>query len=160
MKKSLVLVFLVFILVVTVSSSCFAAMDEKETAEIALTIDMKMKEIIASAEALDVDRTFADFSRDKNAVFFFNDKAYSLTALLGIFKEMYGNMKSQKMDFVYSKVVVLGPDSAAWIAYGKDMSESKKGTISKENLTETWIWQKIEGKWVVTHSQESATQTL
>lgn len=160
MKKPLIFVLLVFVLAAIVSPSSCSAMDEKEKAEIESTIDMKMKEIISSAEALDVDRTFADFSRDKNAVFFFNDKAYSLTALLGIFKEMYGNMKSQKMDFVYSKVVVLGPDSAAWIAYGKDMSESKKGTISKENLTETWIWQKIEGKWTVTHSQESATQTL
>jgi ketosteroid isomerase-like protein len=130
-------------------------MSKKEKALLAKNIDMMMAEVSANAERVDVDKTFRYISRGKDAVYFMNDKKYDAETLLKEFAGIFGGLKYQKLIFNYKHVIVLGPDAAVWTASGIGTSESQDGTKYVETLTETWLWQKISGRWVVTHYHES-----
>ena len=114
-----------------------------------------MDQLTRTAETLDAEKTLAHLTQDRDAVFFLDSKPYTLKELTHFLRGMYGNMKSLsiKMDKTYVKV--LGNNAAVWIACGKGKSVGKTGQLFEEYLTETWIWQKIEGQWQVVHYHES-----
>lgn len=153
MGKSLKIAGIIFL--VLMGAGNVRAMDEEES-EITGTIDVMMKTMIAFAEKADIEQTFTDLSPDKKAVFFVNDKVYDRKSLLEAFRETFGKMRSQKIQLKDSKVILLGPDAAVWIAHGKGVTQDKEGGARKEALTETWVWQRDQGKWKVIHYHESA----
>lgn len=155
MKRKSLFIF-VLLLLAFLCPGVSNAMDEAEKTRISDRIDTMMRTMIAFAEKADVDQTFADLSSDKHAVFFVNDKVYDRSSLLKAFRETYGKLKSQKIDIKDSKVVVLGPDAAVWIAHAKGVTVDQSGVRSEESLAETWVWQNIDGKWAVTHYHETA----
>ncbi|MDD5679305.1 MAG: nuclear transport factor 2 family protein [Kiritimatiellae bacterium] len=126
-----------------------------DSAEIAATINKLMSQLTQTAETLDAEKTLAPLTQDKDAVFFFDSRPYTLKELTHALRGMYGNLKSMsiKMDKTYVKV--LGNNAAVWIACGKGKSVDKTGQLFEEYLTETWIWQKTEGPWQVVHYHES-----
>ncbi|MFA4860232.1 DUF4440 domain-containing protein [Methanoregula sp.] len=114
-------------------------------------ITVIMKEIIAAAEKADADRTFSYLTADPDAVFFQDNMHYTRNLLLSHFREKYQRLQSQKFHISHSETIELGPESALWIGYGEGRTETKAGESTASSFTETWIWQKIEGRWTATH---------
>ncbi len=110
-----------------------------------------MKEIIAAAEKADVDKTFLYLTADPEAVFFQDKMHYTRDSLHSHFREKYRMLQSQKFHITHSETIELSPESAVWIGYGEGRTEMKTGESIAASFTETWIWQKIKGTWVVTH---------
>lgn len=126
-------------------------------ADIAATINRLMEASTRTAMAtLDAEKTLEPLSKDRDAVFFFGSKPYARGELIQVVRKMYGTFKSMSLKMDKVNVKVLGPDAAVWIAVGKGKAVSKSGESSEEYLLETWIWQKLEGKWQVVHYHESA----
>ncbi len=123
--------------------------------EVAAAVAKLMDELTRTAQTLDAEKTLAPLSKDKDAVFIFDSKPYTRSELAHCMGKIYGSLKTMSMKWDMECVKVLGPDSAAWIACGKGKSVSKSGESYEEYLTETWIWQRIDGKWQVVHSHES-----
>ncbi len=128
----------------------------QDNSEIAVCISGLMDELSRTAETLDAGKTLKPLSKEKDAVFFFNSKPYTREELTHLLGKIYGSIKKMSIKMDRSCVKVLGPDAAVWIACGKGNSVGKTGDLYQEYLTETWIWQRIEGKWQVVHSHESA----
>ncbi|HNV85902.1 MAG TPA: nuclear transport factor 2 family protein [Candidatus Omnitrophota bacterium] len=158
MKKFAAVVMIGFVFFFAVSSSTGFAMDEKERAEITGTVNALMNDIISAAEQGDVEKTFENLSREGDALYYLNDKSYDAPALLEFFKKEFAGMKSQKIEPAQSRVVVFSPDAAAWIANGSGYTVDLSGNQAPFSFTETWILQKIGGKWCVTHYHESVKE--
>ena len=127
---------------------------EKPVAE---EIQELMAGIITAAENVDIDKAYSRLTRDPDGLFFINNKHYHHDALLALFRENYGKLRSQRLRVSHSEVIVTGPDSALWIGYGEGRTESQVGGGSMAySFTETWFWQKVRGRWVVTHYHESS----
>ena len=122
-----------------------------EYPSVVLEIQALMEEIIAAAQKADVEKTFSYLTHDPGAVFFQNNRHFSRDSLLSYFRKKYGMLLSQKFQVTHSDLICLGPESAIWIGYGEGLIETKAGESMESSFTETWIWQKIKGKWVATH---------
>ncbi|MDD1719641.1 MAG: nuclear transport factor 2 family protein [Methanoregulaceae archaeon] len=126
------------------------------SSSVAAEIQSRMEEIIAAAQNADVEGTFSYLTRDPGALFFQGNQQLNRDSLIALFRENYRDMKSQKIQVVHSEVLQTGPESGVWIAYGEGMLEMKTGGPKPYTFTETWVWQKVRGKWTVTHYHESA----
>ncbi len=160
MKKVLlgtvsILLFLALSGCISVAVTSSSATQEQDNSKIAATITKLMDELSRTAETLDAEKTLAPLSKDKDAVFFLDSKPYTRSELVHYLGKIYGSLRSMSIKMDSNSVKVLGPDAAVWIACGKGKSVSKSGESFEEYLTETWIWQKIDGKWQVTHYNET-----
>lgn len=155
--RRILLAILISVMFLNHSNAGEPASGKQDNAEIAATISKLMDELTRSADTLDAEKTLAPLTQDKDAVFFFDSKPYTRNELTHVIRGIYGNMKSMSMKWDKTCVKVLGNNAAVWIACGKGKSVSKAGQSSEEYLTETWIWQRIDGKWQVTHYHESVT---
>jgi len=146
-----------FISILCLNSSNAADPDsgKQDNAEIAATINKLMDQLTQTAGTLDAEKTLAPLTQDKDAVFFCDSKPYTRKELTHFLRGMYGKLKSMSIKMDKPHVKVLGSNAAVWIACGKGTSVSKTGQLFEEYLTETWIWQKIEGQWQVVHYHES-----
>lgn len=125
-----------------------------KNAEIVTTITKLMAELSQSAETLDAAKTLAPLTTDKEALFIFDSKLYTREKLVETLAAMYAQMKSMKIKMDPPKVRVLGPDAALWVATGTADSVDKAGAVFHERLIETWVWQRLDGKWQVVHYHE------
>lgn len=128
---------------------------ETERGAISDTINLMMAKLIGHAEAANVDSTFQWLSSDSSSWFVTGGFAYKRNEIISLFKTMYGNAKSQKIELLNSKVLVFSPESAAWIAVSKGNIVSNDGKITEQFLSETWIWQREAVGWRVIHYHES-----
>lgn len=156
--KRILFAVLISISIMSMNSSNAGDTDSAKQgdAKIAATINKLMEELSRTAETLDAEKTLAPLTQDKDAVFFFDSKPYTRNELTHLLRGIYGDLKSMSIKMDKTSVKVLGDNAAVWIACGKGKSVSKSGQSYEEYLTETWIWQKIEGKWQVVHYHESA----
>lgn len=114
-------------------------------------IQALMDEIIAAAENADVEKTFSYLTRDPGAVFFQNNRHFTRDALLSYFREKYDTLQSQRFHVTHSDLICSDPKSAIWVGYGEGRTVTKAGESMASSFTETWVWQKIKGKWTATH---------
>jgi hypothetical protein len=120
-------------------------------------IQAMMAGIITAAENVDVEKMYCFLTREPGGLFFINNKYYNLDQLIALFRDTYGKLRSQRLLVSHSEVIPLGPDAAMWIGHGEGRTESQIGGVSMTySFTETWVWQKINGRWVVTHYHESS----
>lgn len=150
MKKAIVALLMAVGFLVNVS--CFAGSEEETVS----TIIKLMDNVSRTAETFDAKKALSVLSDSKDAVFFLNGKAYTKQAIIAQLTKIYGSLKTMKIDMYKPVVKLLSPDTAVWIATGKGSSITKSGKKYDESLTETWIWQKIDGKWQVIHYHETA----
>jgi len=158
MKKLVAVAGMFFIFFFAVFSPMGFAMDEKEKTEITNTINAMMKEIIGAAERGDVEKTFANLSPGKDAVYYLNDRSYDSPALLDFFKKEYAKIASQKIDPAQSRVMVFSSDAAAWVGHGNGYTVDPSGKQTPFSFAETWIFQKVDGNWSITHYHESTRE--
>ncbi|HPS20396.1 MAG TPA: nuclear transport factor 2 family protein [Candidatus Omnitrophota bacterium] len=155
--KNMIFAILLFFMVAPLNAG---AMDEKLKQEIIDTINKKMDQIILYAEAVNADKMLADIAHDKDSAFFASRQKYGADRLIEAFRGMYAGMKGQDIAVMSSKVLVLGPEAAVWIATIKDVTENRESLKEQETLMETWVWQKIDGAWKVVHYHESAFRPI
>ncbi len=120
------------------------------------SIQALMNETIASAERADVNAAFSHLSEEDGATFFLGNRAFDRDTLISFFGEAYESIKSQEIRVSRSNVTVLAPDAALWTGFGVGRTIGKSGEETLYSFTETWVWQKRAGRWVVTHYHESA----
>ncbi|MFH1877330.1 MAG: hypothetical protein ABH883_00795 [Candidatus Omnitrophota bacterium] len=157
MRKTFCGIFSVLLFAcITAAPYTAIALDDAGKSLIRTEIDTMMKIVIMSAERCDVAAVMSNLSGDGDNMFFINSEPYDLTSLAAEFEREYSKMKRQTVNVISSKVMVFSPDAAAWIGYGKGRVEYNSGEAMDYVFSETWIWEKIKGKWAVTHYHESA----
>ena len=126
--------------------SCFAGAEDETVS----TIIKLMDQVSRTAETLDAEKALsAVLTDDKGAVFTLNAKSYTKPEIIAKLGKIYSSLKSMNITMNKPVVKLLAPDTAMWTATGKGSSIMKSGQKYEEILTETWIWQKINGKWQV-----------
>ncbi|MBP1927484.1 hypothetical protein J2741_000031 [Methanolinea mesophila] len=124
--------------------------------EIERTINALMADIVSAAETGNWAKTFTRLTRKPGGMFFLNNRHYTLKSLLAFFGEEYGGTKSLRLRVVKSEILVFSPQSAVWIGYGDgQIQRDDAAPETTYSFTETWLWQKIDGEWTVTHYHES-----
>lgn len=136
--------------------SCFAGAETVQNAdETVATIIKLMDQVSRTSETFDAEKALSVLTDEKGAVFILNAKSYTKPEIIAELKRIYGSLKSMKISMDKPVVKLLSPDTAVWIATGKGSSVMKSGEKYDEILTETWIWQKRDGKWQVIHYHEN-----
>ncbi len=136
--------------------STSSEMTPQQKAGVESTVNSRMEEITAAAEKGDVDNTFKYLSRDPAARFYINSKEYTREMLIDWFRQMFQPGTTQKIELVNRSVTILSPESACWQAVGEDAVTDPDGTVTRQRLTETWLWAKRNGNWEVIHYHETA----
>ncbi len=140
------------------ASSCSlkcAVWSTKEQGRITEEISARMAELIESANQMKIDALVKYLTENPDANFYMNAKAMGKQELLAEVLKMYIPFQSQQITVKNQRVIVLGPDAALWKAQVQSTALGKDGKSSTMDLTETWLWQKQNGEWVVTHYDES-----
>jgi hypothetical protein len=107
------------------------------------------------AEKLNADSTFASISQDSTATFIFGGKYYSASQTIDVLRSLYSARKSLTFEFINPLITVISPDAALWTANGMVTMASKEGKPHTGFLSESWLWQKVKGKWTIFHIHES-----
>jgi len=156
MKKLCTLLALVLSMGTLFMTSCKAPENGKNDSKaVADTINSMMNEITKSACSLNADATFKYLSTDSTSVFVSDGMHYSLSDLKAAFTKVYGGLKNQQIDIVFSDVLTPAAGTAIWTAYLKNSYTTKADQTVESYLCETWVWQhKAEG-WKVIHYHES-----
>ncbi|MDQ1266527.1 MAG: hypothetical protein QG635_1679, partial [Bacteroidota bacterium] len=115
-----------------------------------------LSEAKTAAEKLDAVAAFANLSDDSSSVFIFSGRTYNARQTVELLTKSYSLRESQKLDLSLDNIKVISPDAALWTGGGKGEILLKDGKSMTAYLQETWFWQKIQGKWKVTHLHESA----
>ena len=93
-----------FATVISISILCLNSLNaadsdspKQDNAEIAATINKLTEQLSRAAETLDAEKTLAPLTKDKDAIFFFDSKPYTLNELTHSLKGIYGNLKSMSI---------------------------------------------------------------
>lgn len=151
---------LVVLIVLVILSACKTEpkVDEftqEEQNALSLEIGSRMDELFADAEALKIQALQKYLSDNPEHTFYMGSIEYGKQTLLDEVQKEYALYKSQKIQVTSSKVIPLSPEAvlAKYLVASKaiDQNDYESETV----LSDTWLWQKIDGQWVVTHFDES-----
>ncbi len=68
----------------------------------------------------------------------------------GIYPKLIKNWKS-----LQQKTYILGNEAAVWIANIRGIATNKDKKTIETIYTETWVWQKVNNEWKITHFNKS-----
>jgi ketosteroid isomerase-like protein len=123
--------------------------------QIKIQIYALMDSITAGAEKMDLSVEEKYLSDDKSAIFYIGGKAKTKQELLDEFQKLYDPIASQKMEVTRQSVTVFNEDAALYKAQISTVTTFKDGRAGALALCETWLWEKQNEQWKVTHYHES-----
>lgn len=136
-------------------TSSHQSLTDQQKSAIADTIQQKMDRITGDAASLNAESLFAPLDQDSSAWYFSDGMPYSFRTLKMAFSNLYGTLKTQQMIPVKTDVEVISRDMAIWTGYLKSRYVTRDDRVFDQMLCETWIWQRKEEGWKVTHYHES-----
>ena len=114
-----------------------------------------MDELFADAEKLSTGALEKYLSDDPSHTFFMDATEYQKTALLEEVRAVYADYASQKITPLSFQIIALSPNSAIAKYLSQSKAVEKNGYEGELILSDTWVWQKTEGKWTAIHFDES-----
>lgn len=156
--KTFLKLFLLLMTVVWLVTGCNSrnqSLSDQQKSAIADTIQQKMDRITSDAASLNAESLFSPLDQDSSAWYFSDGMPYSYRTLKMAFSNLYSNLKTQQMIPVKSGVEVISRDMAIWTGYLKSRYVTGSDQVVDQMLCETWIWQRREDGWKVTHYHES-----
>ncbi len=128
---------------------------EQQRSAIADSIQQMMDRITSDAAGLNAESLFSPLDQDSSAWYFSDGMPYSFRTLKMAFSNLYSQLKTQQMIPVKTRVEVVSRDMAVWTGYLKSRYVTNGDQVVDQMLCETWIWQRGENGWKVTHYHES-----
>ncbi len=151
--KSIMIVFVALTLFI---GACSREMSDKQIATIEAEIRGQVELMLDAAEKLDIGALKSFIADDENTTVYLSNSALSVDSWLTEMGAIFNDLESQKVEIIQDEVIVFSPKYAMWKASAKGAVKAVDAQgISEELLTETWIWQKIDGNWKVVHYHES-----
>ncbi len=151
---------IILLLLMAVFGCSRKGMTLEQVQSVKLEVQALLDTFITSAQKLETTAMEQYLGDDPQLRFYIQGKAYRKAELISLFKELYAPLESQKLQVIEQKITVLSPEAAVWTAIASSLQTKKDGGVGALNLTETWLWQKLEDKWVVTHYHESFRDAL
>lgn len=153
MKKIMTL-FLLALLILGACAKKEMPMTAEDQALIKSEIEAKMNDLLSSAEQLKTDAMQKYLSDDGDALFYMGKKAFKKSDLMPAIMKEYEGFSGQKLTIEKQKFFVLSKEAVLWKGELKSIATSKEGSSEESLLQETWLWQKQNGEWKVTHFDE------
>ncbi|MCX6256572.1 MAG: cache domain-containing protein [Bacteroidia bacterium] len=119
------------------------------------SVNLIMSKIVSHAEKLEYKQICNWLSHDSLALNFINTGYYNYNQTADVFKEAYSHMSAEKFMPKKTSTIALSPDVVLWLAYGNAWGADSAGRTFVQIIAETWLWQKLNGKWTVVHYHES-----
>lgn len=150
MKK---LTNLMFILLTILSlgscSNSSGSDDEVAKKKIIVEVTKELDKFYAIAKVFNVDSLMTFFNKSTETVQIVNGKSFSLDEFRMLLQNEYSLRKSQKFIFESPVIEVISEDAVLVITKKRNEFELKTGGNVAKNTTETFLWRKINGKWLV-----------
>jgi hypothetical protein len=130
-------------------------LSEADINEIENTIEAHMSELMTAADNLKTTELQNYLMDGPNKNYYLSGVAYSKDELISATNTEYQNFMSQKLTLKDHSIKVIAPTSVLWIGEISADSTDLYGQTESMNFTDTWLWEKIADKWLVTHMHES-----
>ncbi|HQI53748.1 MAG TPA: nuclear transport factor 2 family protein [Candidatus Cloacimonas acidaminovorans] len=118
-------------------------------------IDTIMKELLTDAENLKTGVLEKYLSNDPTDMYYLGAKVYTRKDLISALKQEYTSIANQKLEILQQKTYILGNEAAVWIANIRGIATNKDKKTIETIYTETWLWQKVNNEWKITHFNKS-----
>lgn len=150
--KVLALIVMAFTLLI---QACERPVKAKEHKAITAQINAYMVELFNDAEKLQTGALEKYLDEGPQARFFMGALQYSKANLLKEIKDTYADFESQKLVVMSPRAILVSRNGVVWTAQVSSLAKAKDGVEYPNSLSETWLWQKKDEVWSVTHFSEA-----
>lgn len=152
--KKIILLLMLGLLIFTACAKKEMPMNAETQALIKSEIEAKMNDLLSSAEQLKTDAMQKYLSDDADVLFYMGKNAFKKADLLPAILKEYELFSGQKLSIERQKYFILSNEAVMWKGELKSIATTKDGKTEESLLQETWLWQKQNGEWKVTHFDE------
>ena len=112
-------------------------------------VEIEMGRFYEQAKVFNVDEAMSFFNNDKGIIIHLNSNFFTFDEFKNLLKSEYG--KREKQDFIFEEPVikVLSKDIVLVITKKVNDYYLKTGEHEMRNSSETFIWKKVNNKWMI-----------
>gem|GEM_PF-4445841 len=125
------------------------------TKQVTDEVTAESDKLLKAIETLNVDAIFAFFNTDAGTICQNNGTTNSVPVFRQIITGYFPRLNKEKLTFDKPVIKVLAPDAALLVCSGRLEAELKTGEKNVVYTAETYLWKKINGKWLIDFMHES-----
>jgi ketosteroid isomerase-like protein len=130
-------------------------LSQQEIDAILSEVEANVDRVVQAANNLSTSALEEYLTDGPEANFYMSGAAYSKQDLIDITKEEFSGFTSQNLSIVEHNIRFIQPTTVLYTAQMKGDSTDNQGYQESMNYTETWLWEKQDGRWQVSHLHES-----
>lgn len=154
MKKTAILLTLLSALLI---SACELPLKEKQVLKLQQETNRNMVIILSEMEKLQTTSLTSYLDDHPTRRFYLNGKSFAKDKMTQYLNSQYRSLNGQKLRVIDPRVIVFSHKSVLWSAEISVVKTDKNGQTSGEYRTDSWLWQKIDDRWTVTHFNLSSS---
>ncbi len=159
MFKPFIFATALLLLTAMLISACDTPVKQKEAQKLQEETNKRMVIILNNMENLQTQALKDHLDDHESRRYYINGKSFSKDKLLKHLESSYGDLESQKFMVLDPRFNVLCHNSVLWCAEISTLAVSKDGETNGNYQTVSWLWQKINDRWRVTHFNLSSSQS-
>lgn len=152
-KTTMIIALLISILI----GGCQLAVKEKHAIKLQKDTNQKMVLILSEMEKLQTGSLKNYLDEHPTRRFYVNGKSFAKDKLLKYLESEYKGLSGQKLKVIDPRAIVISHTSVLWSAEISIIKTDKEGQTSGEYRTDSWLWQEINDKWIVSHFNLSSS---
>ncbi|HOD53247.1 MAG TPA: nuclear transport factor 2 family protein [Candidatus Cloacimonadota bacterium] len=149
-----IMMFLLMLVFLCSCSQMPKALTDQQKNEIITEIQKLADELLTDSQKLSTDALQKYLSDKEELTFKMGGKLFSKTDLIEAVKKEYITFKSQTLTVQNQKIIVLSDKAVLWVSDMLSKAIDQSGKEGQSVLHETWLWEKENGTWKVTHFDE------
>jgi len=130
------------------------ALTDQQKTEIITEIQKLADELVADSQKLSTDALQKYLSDSDTHSFKMGGKQLSKSDMIEAVKKEYLAFKSQTLTVQNQKSIVISDKAVLWVSDMLSKAIDQNGKEGQSMLHETWLWEKENGTWKVTHFDE------
>lgn len=148
MKKT---ALLVAVLIAILIGACDIPVKEKQALKLQQEINRNMVVVLSEMEKLQTTALSSYLDDHPTRRFYINGKSFIKDNMIKHLSDQYQNLSGQKLRVIDPRVIVISHKSVLWSAEISAIQTGTDGQPKGEYRTDSWLWQKIDDRWKVTH---------
>ncbi len=128
---------------------------EAQKDELIKEIEAKMDELIKSAEELNTEALWKYLADGADKNFYMAGMALNKEELISMTQAEYEGFASQRMKIESRTTRMINPDAVLALTLVSATAVDSLGDENMLNITDSFLWEKINGNWQVSHLHES-----
>lgn len=154
MKNTIILILTLFLVPLIVSAQSFSEQQKDKTE---LELDSVFDIALAVGEKLDLNRISNSVNDYHKAGHIINGVFYSsFETIMSDFRSNAAGVESQKYDIVNKEITILSENAGIVASSGNATVKFTSGTSVSVPFAWTFVYEKINGEWMVVHSHRSS----